>query len=321
MTSDKDHVQEIARWLGSRNKLLITGHRRPDGDCLGSALALGMALASIGKTCILMSADPVPHIYASLPGAGEIRVGQNIREELDGFIALECGNAERSGLEGLAGVPSLNIDHHGSTVPWADINWIDPSISAVGEMIFMLLESLGIQITPEIATNLFAAIMTDTGSFQYSNTSEHTFRRASRLVSFGASPANISRDIYMNQRSSRLRLLSRVLATLHVDDSEKIADINMTMDDLEASGASVEDTEGFVNYPLSISGIEACAFFRQSGERRFRVSLRSKQRVDVSLIAMQFGGGGHARAAGFSMEKTSLAEARNLVLDTLRKLL
>ena len=163
--------------------------------------------------------------------------------------------------------------------------------------------------------------MTDTGSFQYSNTSENTFLVASRLLSYGASPAEISRSVYMNQKPSRLRLLSRVLGTLEIDESGKIAVVSLTREDLENTGAADEDTEGFVNYPLSLEGIEASVFLRQVGEKSFRVSLRSKTTIDVSEVASRFGGGGHVRAAGFSLNDMTLDEARKLTVSGLRELL
>ncbi|MBU1180506.1 bifunctional oligoribonuclease/PAP phosphatase NrnA [Patescibacteria group bacterium] len=321
MRSDEHHIQEIARWLEPKSRLLITGHQRPDGDSLGSALALGLALPEIGKQCTIVSSDPLPRIYRSLPGAGNIKTWEKVEDDFDGVITLECGSSERSGIKGLNNLPSVSIDHHASTGDWAEINWVDSTVSAVGEMIFILIEYLGIRITPEIASNLFAAIMTDTGSFQYSNTLEQTLSIASRLVSYGASPAEISRSVYMNQNASRLRLLSRVLNTLEIDQSGVMATVSMNLEDLKITGAEDDDTEGFVNYPLSIQGIEVCALFRQVGERSFRVSLRSKQKIDVSRVAVQFGGGGHTRAAGFSLENLSLPEARELVTVRLKALL
>ncbi len=321
MISDEHHIQEIAQWLESRKKLLITGHQRPDGDCLGSALALGMALEETGKKCTIVSSDSLPHMYSALPGADKIIKCAQIEEDYDGVITLECGNVERSGIKGLSNLPTINIDHHPSTGDWAEVNWVNPAVSAVGELIFLLIESLGIPITPAIASNIFAAIMTDTGSFQYSNTSEQTLLIASRLVSYGASPSDITQTVYMNQKASRLRLLAKVLETLKIDQSGKIATVSMSLDDLESTGAEADDTEGFVNYPLGIQGIEACALFRQSSEHNFRVSLRSRQKIDVSKVAVQFEGGGHARAAGFSLNNLSLSDARNLVLARLKALL
>ena len=321
MISDESHIQETIHWLKSRKRLLIAGHSRPDGDCLGSALALGMALPQLNIECTVVSADPVPQQYQSLPGADQIRNRKSVDPDYDGILFLECGSPERSGLEGTERFPALNIDHHPSTTEWAQVNWINSEASAVGEMVYSLLESLKIEITPGIASNLFAAIMTDTGSFLYSNTSENTFLVASRLLSYGASPAEISRSVYMNQKPSRLRLLSRVLGTLEIDESGKIAVVSLTREDLENTGAADEDTEGFVNYPLSLEGIEASVFLRQVGEKSFRVSLRSKTTIDVSEVASRFGGGGHVRAAGFSLNDMTLDEARKLTVSGLRELL
>ena len=321
MKSDESYIQDIIRWLESRKTLLIAGHQRPDGDSLGSALALGLALPERGIECAVVSPDTVPYIYQSLPGAGRIKRCTTVSEHYDGVIVLECASLARTGLEGLEKLPSVNIDHHNSSATWADINWINPTASAVGEMVCLLLEALKIRITPDIAANLFAAIMTDTGSFQYSNTTADTFSIASRLLQYGASPAELARSIYMNQKESRLRLLSRVLGTLEIDKSGKIAVVSMSLADLEDACAEDEDTEGFVNYPLSLQDIEASAFFRQVDDRNFRISLRSKTKVDVSRVAAQFGGGGHVRAAGFSLNDISLPEAMELVISRLRVLL
>lgn len=321
MTSGHRHLRKIRDWLASKEKILISGHQRPDGDCLGSSLALGLALTSLGKKPSLLSSDPVPERYRFLPGSAGIKILGTLEEDGDGVIILECSDFARTGISGLERLPSLNIDHHGSTQPWADLNWIDPSTSAVGELVFLLIKFLEVEISPEIAINLFTAIMTDTGSFQYSNTSEQTLRIASELVRAGASPSLISREVYMNQSEARLKLLARVLATLQIDSSERIATINMSLADLESTEANDDDTEGFVNYPLSLSGIEASVFFRECGDKNFKVSLRSKETVDVSIIASSFGGGGHARAAGCSLNDISLAEAQVMILERIKKLL
>ena len=323
MTAENSQIQEIAEWINSRKSFLITGHQRPDGDCLGSSLALASALARIGKECAVVIADPVPRIYQELPGAEEILSASESppASSFEGLVAMECGTIERTGLEGVDNLPSLNIDHHPSTQAWADLNWIDTDISAVGEMVFILIKAMGIEVTPDIATNLFTAIMTDTGAFQHSNTTAQTFFIASRLVEAGASPAGISRIVYMNQPASRLRLLAKILTTLHIDESGQYATISMSIRDLEETGARDEETEGFVNYPLSVSGIEACAFLSEADNHRIRISLRAKEKVDVSAIASSMGGGGHSRAAGCTLEGVSLPEAEKIILDKINKLL
>lgn len=323
MTAEKSQIQEISEWIKSRRKFLITGHRRPDGDSLGSSLALSEALASIGKECTVIMADPVPRMYRELPGMERIITSSHVTSpgEFEGLIALECGNIERTGLQGVSSLPSLNIDHHPSTQAWADLNWIDAGFSAAGEMVFLLLEAMEIKVSSDTATSLFTAIMTDTGSFQYSNTTPQTFLIASRLVEAGASPSGISQNVYMNQRASRLRLLARVLSTLEIDSSQRSAAIVMTLQDLEESEARTEDTEGFVNYPLRISGIEACAFLQEVDGQRVRISLRSKAKVDVSSVAANFGGGGHSRAAGCTLEGISIQEAKRIILEKINSLL
>ncbi len=187
-------------------------------------------------------------------------------------------------------------------------------------MLFTMLVSMGWEVTPDIATNLYAAILTDTGSFQFSNTTAATFQIVSQLVLAGAQPSEIAEEVLLRQSEARLRLIARLLSTLEIDHGGKIAWIRLDRKMLTETGAHRHDTEGLVNYPLNINGVQLCAFFREEDAQEFRVSLRSKGQLDVGQVAQEFGGGGHRNAAGLSVAGT-FEEARDAVIESLRQLL
>ncbi|RPJ50716.1 MAG: bifunctional oligoribonuclease/PAP phosphatase NrnA [Acidobacteria bacterium] len=306
-------MQEILKFIRDHREFAITAHARPDGDSLGSELALATALKQLGKKVEIVNADPHPQAYSQLPGIEHIRRDNRLRGKYDAVFVLETNELARTGLTGLDQHFIINIDHHRNTLPFGNLNFVDAKAAAVGEIIFELIRQLGVTITPDIATNLYVAILTDTGSFQFSNTTAHTFRVAEELVLAGAKPADIAQSVYMSHPKSKLRLLSRVLETLEVHPSEKIAWVLLTQEMLKETGANATETEGLVNYPLSLDGVVAVAFFREEGSNRYRVSLRSKNNYDVASAAEYFGGGGHTNAAGLWVDGT-FEEVRDKVI-------
>jgi phosphoesterase RecJ-like protein len=306
-------MQEILKFIREHQEFAITAHARPDGDSLGSELALAAALKRLGKQVDIVNADPHPQVYADLPGLDQIRRGRRLRGKYDAVFVLETNELARTGLTGLDQYFIINVDHHRNTLPFGNLNFVDPKAAAVGEIIFELIRQLGVPITPDIATNLYVAILTDTGSFQFSNTTAHTFRIAEQLVLAGANPAEIAQSVYMSHPKSKLRLLGRVLETLEIHPSGRIAWVLLTQEMLKEAGADSTETEGLVNYPLSLDGVVAVAFFREEGTNRYRVSLRSKNDFDVASAAEYFGGGGHTNAAGLWIEGT-FEEARDKVI-------
>jgi phosphoesterase RecJ-like protein len=314
-------LRDIAAFIQRYDNFLITAHSRPDGDSIGTQLALSAALRQHGKQAVIVNADPFPPSYRNLPGAGDIQIAPSVSaDSYQALIILECANLERTGLEGLEGLPTANIDHHPVNDYYGEINWVDPTAAAVGEMLYTLLVSMGWDVSPDIATNLYAAILTDTGSFQFSNTTAATFQTVSQLVLAGAQPSEIAEEVLLRQSEARLRLIARLLSTLEVNHGGKIAWIRMDQQMLDQTGAKLHDTEGLVNYPLNINGVQLCAFFREEGTRGYRVSLRSKGELDVGQVAQEFGGGGHRNAAGLSVSGT-FDEARDAVVASLRRLL
>jgi bifunctional oligoribonuclease and PAP phosphatase NrnA len=310
-----DQLEQVLHHISERKHFLVTSHTRPDGDAVGSTLALAQVLHKMGKSAEVVLGDTVPVIYKPLPHAETIRHAHHVNGKYDAAIILECDSVVRTRLQGLEDHFLINIDHHASSKPFADVNWIDPSACAVAEMVFRLAQAAGVKITADIATCLYTAVLTDTGAFCYSPTNAHTFELAKRLVEHGADPARIAQSVYFSTPTSKMRLLGAALSGLHREGA--ITWMSVTRQDMDRCGALDEDCEGLVNYALSIAGVEVAVFFRETGAERVRVSIRSKGAVNVADIAEKYGGGGHECASGFSTSGP-LGKAEELVLSELR---
>jgi phosphoesterase RecJ-like protein len=220
--------------------------------------------------------------------------------DYEAVIILECDSLGRTGLNGFQPQFIINIDHHFSAKPFGHVNWIDPEACATAEMVYRLGRDGGVKITREIATCLYTAVMTDTGSFRFAGTSDRTFALAGELVGCGADPVQCANNVYFANPLSKMRLLGAALSTLRRDGG--IAWMHITRAHIDRCEALDEDAEGLVNYALSIEGVQVAAFFREMSDQRYRVSLRSKPGVDVAAIAEMFGGGGHHNASGCSLD-------------------
>jgi bifunctional oligoribonuclease and PAP phosphatase NrnA len=228
---------------------------------------------------------------------------------------LECDSIQRTRLDGLENRFLINIDHHLSGRPFANVNWIDPKAVATAEMVYRLAREADVPVSPEIATCLYTALLTDTGSFMFEGTNEHTFGLARELVRAGADPAHCARNVYFAHSTAKMRLLGAALSNLQREGP--LAWIWVTQEQMDRFGAKEEDCEGLVNYVLSIQDVEVAVFFRELPGGRFRLSLRSKGQLDVAAIAQQFGGGGHECASGCSLDGP-LSSAVEKVLAQLR---
>ena len=293
---------QVIELIEKHERFAITSHIRPDGDSMGSSLALCWILRALKKEAEVIMCDHVPHSYSRLPGADEVRVVKDIDREYDAVFVIECSDVTRPGLPSLKDQFVVNIDHHSTTALFGDLNWIDSTAAAVGEMIYNLAKAIGAKINGEIASCVYAALLTDTGSFHFSNTTERTFKIASELVRHGAQPAKLSQAIFYNYPYAKIRLVGEVLSTLHRDETGRIAWITMTKEAMADSGATEDDSDGIISYPLTVGDVEAVAFFRELQNSTDRISLRSKNRVNVARVAEHFGGGGHANAAGFTIK-------------------
>jgi bifunctional oligoribonuclease and PAP phosphatase NrnA len=298
------------------SRFLVAAHARPDGDAIGSILACGMMLHQLGKHADLVSRDGVPLIYRGLPCAGSIRQTDRVDGDYDTVILLECDGLERTGITGLAGRLTINIDHHFSGKLFADINWIENDACAVAAMVYELAMLAGVRVTPEMATCLYAAVLTDTGSFCYAGTNERTFDVAADLVRHGANPTAIAQHIYFSNPTSKMRLLGAALSNLHREG--RLAWMWITCDDIVRSCAAEEDCEGLVNYAIGISGVDVAVFLRELTNHRVRLSLRSKGEINVAALAEHFGGGGHRHASGCTIDGP-LPTATECILTLLRE--
>jgi phosphoesterase RecJ-like protein len=315
VSSEADPLQAILKVIREGERFLVCSHSRPDGDAVGSVLAMGMFLEQIGKRADLFTADRVPTVYRKLPGAGGMRTAMRVHGPYDAAILLECDSFERTRLRGLERFTIVNIDHHASGRAWGQVNWIDREAASVGELVHRLVKAAGATVTPEIATCLYTTLLTDTGGFIYGGVRTSTFALAEELVLAGANPIRVAQEIYFNTPMSKLLLLGTALSNLHREG--RLAWLWVTHHDMVRTCAAEEDCEGIVNYALSIAGVEAAVFLRELPERRIRMSLRSKGKVNVAAIAEGLGGGGHENAAGCTVDGP-LAGALETILSDLR---
>jgi phosphoesterase RecJ-like protein len=298
---EREHfmLERVLQEIRARRHFVVTSHARPDGDGIGSALALGQILRVMGKDAEVVMHDGVPRIYQNLPFANRVIQAEAVPAN-DVVILLECDSTRRALLADLEKYFLINIDHHASGRNFAHINWIDSTVMATAELIFRLARLACVPVDRDIATCLYTALMTDTGSFMFEGTNEHTFTVARELVLAGADPAHCARPIYFGHSTAKLRLLGAALSNLHREGP--LAWIWVTQEQMQRFGAREEDCEGLVNYALSIAGVQVAIFFRELPDCRFRVSLRSKGEVNVSSVAEHFGGGGHKCASGCSID-------------------
>jgi phosphoesterase RecJ-like protein len=296
---------EMAAMCRAASSVAVLSHYRPDGDALGSTLAVGLALQAAGKQVTFLNEDPVPGSLRFLPGSGQIRQPDGTALPVELVIALDCATAERLGagcraaLEGAG--PWLNIDHHRSNEGYGDWHYIDSGAPATGEIVHQFLTSAGFPVTREIAENLYVAISTDTGSFQYQGTTARTYEIAAELVRAGIDVAELNRATYENFPRRRVELLRGLFQNMEVTHDGRVASWSLTREVMAAAGAQPEDAEGLIDHLRGIEGVVVAAAFEELAgpEGKVRLSLRSKNpAVDVGRVCALFGGGGHPLAAG-----------------------
>jgi len=294
-----DRMDAVLEVLRKGERFLVCSHARPDGDAVGSMLALGMFIEQLGKHADMVMADQVPKIYCGLPGSDRIRVTQTVDGSYDAAILLECDGVQRTGVSGLEQHFLVNIDHHASGHEYANLNWIDRDATSVGELVYRLAKAGGAMVTPEMADCLYTTVLTDTGGFCYGSMRASTFGLAQELVAAGADPVRIAQDVYFSTPASKLMLLGSALSNLNREG--RLAWLWVTHEDVVRACANDEDCEGIVNFGLCVSGVEAAVFLRELPEGCVRIGLRSKGQVDVAAIAERLGGGGHEGAAGCTL--------------------
>jgi bifunctional oligoribonuclease and PAP phosphatase NrnA len=309
----------VAR-LREASRLLLTSHTSPDGDAIGTELGLARLLEDMGKGVTIWNRDPAPAPLSGLSGADRIHVGETppagFPERFDTVVFLECPSIDRCGLEdSLSGLPSINLDHHLGNQLYGDLNWVDTTAPAVGEMVFRLAETMHLRIDETAADLLHLALVSDTGSFRYSNATPEAFESAARMVRAGASPERVARTLYDQRPLASLKLLAEVTSALELSAQGAVATVVLTRAMFERAGAGKGDSEGLVDTLRSLAGVEAVALLREIGERELKVSLRSRGRIDVESIARRRGGGGHRNAAGCTMSGEAEALRAELAVE------
>lgn len=293
---------KIAETLKDRHHILLLNHVSPDGDSLGSTLALARALWARGQRATVGSSDGVPEMYRFLPGSDKVVAEIPEGERFDAVIFMECSSPERAGALAAraVGVPLwVNIDHHLSNTGYGDLVLWDVEAAAVGEVVFPIVTALHPGLDAETAVCLMTALLTDTGSFHYASVTPHSFELAAELLRAGASPTAVYSEVYENRSAASVRLLGTALSRMAVDESGRVAWTTVTQAMLKETGATMEDSEGIVGALRVIRGIQVSVLFKEEPDG-IRVSLRGAGSVRANVIAEAFGGGGHAAAAGFT---------------------
>ena len=299
MTTNPE-MQRIVEAVRARQRFVLSSHARPDGDSIGSQLAMAYALREMRKHVDVVNADPAPPPIMQFPGVPEIRIAPSVDGAYDAAIVMECGDLGRTGVSGLDRAFVINIDHHQGNTNYGALNWFDATAAACGEMVFDLVQALDVPLTHDIATHVYLAILTDTGSFHYSNISPRTFDICKACLAAGVDPVAVARSVYDSNNMGRLKLFGAVLSAMQIDASGRIAIVYLDHEMARAAGGTYEDTEGLINLPLTVKEIQAVVFFKQIEGESYRVSMRSKGEIDIAAVAKEFGGGGHKNAAGCS---------------------
>jgi phosphoesterase RecJ-like protein len=262
---------------------------------------MAFALDALGKTVRIVNADPAPEHYQEFPGMDRIEIAAAVeRPDVDAVIVMECSDLSRTGVAGLEGQFIINIDHHAGNRMYGAINWYDLSAAACGEMVIDVIRALGVPLTTEIATHIYLAILTDTGSFHHSNITPRTFDICRQCVDAGVNPAVMARRVFDSNSFGKLKLIGALLDDMELVDEGRLAVMHLDDEMLQSTGSTNNDTEGLINLPLTAREIQAVVFFKIGDDEQVRVSMRSKYDVDVRQVAAAYGGGGHKNAAGFT---------------------
>jgi phosphoesterase RecJ-like protein len=313
--SDPSPFEQIRDAILDRQRFLITSHARPDGDSIGSQLAMAFTLDALGKEVRIINSDPAPDHYRDFPGMDRIEIASAVDPPgVDAVIVMECSDLTRTGVAGLEREFLINIDHHAGNRMYGALNWHDESSAACGEMVFDLIRALGVPLSIEIATHVYLAILTDTGSFHHSHITPRTFDICRQCVEAGVTPAVMARRVFDSNSFGKLKLIGALLDNMELVADGRLAILYMDDQMLAATGSTNNDTEGLINLPLTAREIQAVVFFKATGKGDVRVSMRSKYDVDVRQVASEFGGGGHKNAAGFTVAG-ELRDVRAGIID------
>ncbi len=314
MTSSAHDIQRVIEAIARYQRFVIASHARPDGDSIGSQLATAFALRALGKEATVVNSDRAPGTFMSFPGVRDIQIADRVGGPFDAAIVLECSDLDRTGVAGLERYFLVNIDHHPGNPGFGHVNWVDPSAAACGEMVYDLVAALGVRLTREIATHIYLAILTDTGSFHHSNISARTFDICKQTVLAGVNPVRMAQTVYDSNNMGRLKLFGAVMSAMQLDRTGRIVIAYVDHEMARAAGGTYEDTEGLINLPLTVKDVQAVVFFKHTAADEYRVSMRSKDEIDVGAVAKSFGGGGHKNAAGCTV-RGAIDELQKLFVE------
>ena len=296
-------IREVAEAIERCDRFVVATHVRPDGDAIGSLLGMTFILRKLGKEADPYCQDSVPPAQEFLIGSGEIRRQIENPVTYDAAVLVDCGSFVRVGrhlADSIRGIPTLiDIDHHVNETPFGDVFWVDPSASSTCEMLYRLCKHLQVPLDAATATQLYTGILTDTGSFRFANTNHRVLQIAADLVTAGAQPAYIAEQIYESASPQGIQLLARMLTTVAFAADNRLATAELTQQMFNETATTPVDSEGFINHLRSVKPVELAMLFREDGDGKIHVSLRSKGDVDVATFAHRFDGGGHRRAAAF----------------------
>jgi phosphoesterase RecJ-like protein len=319
-----DEFAAIASLVAARERFLILGHVDPDGDCIGSVLALAAYLKGLGKDVACFTPGEMAELYTALPRAS-LFIGEDelARFDPDFIFALDAPTSARTAdlVKRTESTVVVNIDHHPTNEAYGDINVIDERASATTILVYRFLSAVAPEsLTPEVADYLYLGVLMDTGGFRFQNTNAEALEMAARFVALGARPYELAHQFIYAKKLSTLRLLSKALDSVEVHGGGRIAVMHVSQAMLDSAGGSMADTEGFVDYAASIDEVELSALFREIGGGEIRVSLRSRNRHNVAELAERYGGGGHRNAAGLTI-RGDLATAKTLIIRSLEAML
>lgn len=314
--------EEMIEVLRKAPKVALFSHISPDGDCLGSMLAIGLALEKMGKEVSFYNPNPVPSYLAFLPGC--FRISQEVPSPQSKILLfVDCtdlGRVNMSRFQISGDSTVLNLDHHISNLYFGDVNWVDAQASAVGEVALTLIRQLGVELDVDIATNLYTAIVTDSGCFQYSNTTSQTHRMTAELLDLGVDMSRIHHDIFDQKPLAHIKLLQCALNGLEIHAYGQLAIMSLSAEDFQKSGGEHGLSEGLVDHARSVAGVEVAVLLKEVAPQEIKVGLRSNLWLNVNEIAALFGGGGHQRAAGCALN-LSMAEAKQSIKTAIEEAL
>lgn len=317
-------MEQILQHIKNSGRILIASHAEPDGDCLGSLVALGLALSKLDKKTTLFNPSPIPAVYRFLPGVERIVTQINETEPYDLAIILDCGDIVRIGEDSsvVDQIPIVvNIDHHASNTGFGHLQLVDTDACATAEIIYRLIKALEIPFDKAIATSIYLGILTDTGSFRFSNTNPAAFAISKNMTDMGVEPYAVAQHVFGTYSLGRIKLLNMALNSIEISENGKLSLMTVSRSMLNATGTSTEDIDGLINYARRIEDVKVAALIHEikngagkfTNMNRYHVSLRSDNSVDVAKIASKFGGGGHTSAAGFQIESTLVALKEKII--------